>query len=47
MCLSMKMVMCNKQYLIATCEPDFMKKLSKTKVELKKSVAYKCVCRKT
>ena len=39
--------MCNKQHLgntKATSETQFMKKLSKTEVELKKSVAYVKVC---
>ena len=39
-CLSMMMLLCIKQHL-SNFEADFTKKLSNTKAELRKSVAYK------
>ena len=38
------MDVCIKQHLQATFEAQFMKKLSNTETELKKSVAYKKTC---
>ena len=40
MCLSMMVVMSNKQHL-ATPEADFVEKFSNSEAELKKSVVYK------
>ena len=43
MCLNIMMVICIKQHL-SKFEAQFLKKISNTEVELKKSVAYEKAC---
>ena len=47
MCLSVMMVICNKQHLSNICSP-IHEKLNNSEAEFKKSVAYKkaCICLK-